>query len=96
MEDQRLRKFERFYTIEEVASLTRRSVSVTRNYAAKLGLGRKVPNRGRHFLYTHDDVVKVLLYKTSISKVAKKKVAIKRAGKKKPVIAKKRRNSKAP
>jgi len=68
----------------------------TKTYAAKLGLGKKVPNRGRHFLYTHDEVVKVLLYKTSISKPAKKKVDTKKAAKKKPVIASKRRNNKAP
>jgi hypothetical protein len=76
--------------------LTRRSVSITKTYAAKLGLGKKVPNRGRHFCYTHDDVVKVLLYKTSISKPTKKKVATKEARTKKPVIAGKRRNNKAP
>jgi DNA-binding transcriptional MerR regulator len=78
-----MRNYERFYTIQEVASLTRRSVSMTRTYAAKLGLGKKVLNRGRHFYYTHDDVVKVLLYKTSISKSTKKKLDTKKAEKKK-------------
>jgi hypothetical protein len=82
-EDHQLRNFERFYTIQEVASLTRRSVSITKTYAAKLGLGKKVPNRGRHFYYTHDDVVKVLLYKTSISKSTKKKLDTNKAEKKK-------------
>jgi hypothetical protein len=58
-------------------------VSITKTYAAKLGLGKKVPNRGRHFYYTHDDVVKVLLYKTSISKSTKKKLDTNKAEKKK-------------
>jgi hypothetical protein len=90
-----MRNYERLYTIQEVASLTRRSVSMTRTYAAKLGLGKRVPDRGRHFYYTHDDVVKVLLYKSSISKPPEKKVDPKKAGKKKPVVGRKRKTKKA-
>lgn len=83
-----MRHFERFYTIQEVASLTRRSVGITKTYASKLGLGKRIPNRGRHFFYTYDEVVKVLLFKTSQTKSAKKKVDTKNAGKNKPVMAK--------
>ena len=91
-----MRKHERLYTIQEVASLTRRSVGITRIYAAKLGLGKTVLHRGRTFFYTHDDTVKVLLYKASISKPTKKKVAMMKVGKKKPVIARKRKTKKVP
>jgi hypothetical protein len=89
-----MRKFERLYTIQEVASLTRRSVSITSSYAAKLGLGKRVPNRGRSFYYTYNDAVQILLYRASISKPTKKKVATMKVGKKKPVIARKQKTQK--
>jgi hypothetical protein len=86
-----MRNYERLYTIQEVASLTRRSVSITKTYAAKLGLGKKDPKRGRSFFYTKDDAVQILLYRASISKPTKKKVATTNAGKRKPVIARKQK-----
>lgn len=91
-----MRKYERLYSIQEVASLTRRSVSITKTYAAKLGLGKTDPKRGRSFFYTQKDAVQILLYKASISKPTKKKVDIKKVGERKPVIATKRSNKKAP
>jgi hypothetical protein len=71
--------------------LTRRSVSITKTYAAKLGLGKTDPKRGRSFFYTKDDAVRILLYRASISKPTKKKVAMMKVGKKKPVIARKQK-----
>jgi len=91
-----MRQFERFYTIQEVASLTRRSVGITKTYASKLGLGKRIPNRGGKFFYTYDEVVKVLLFKTSQIKSTKKEIDTKKAGKNKPVMARKRKTSKAP
>ena len=65
--------------------MTRRSVSITKTYAAKLGLGKKDPKRGRSFFYTKDDAVRILLYRASISKPTKKKVVTKKAGRQEPV-----------
>ncbi len=91
-----MRNHERLYTIQEVASLTRRSVGITRVYAAKLGLGKRVPNRGRNFCYTYDDAAKILLYKTNILKSTKKKVVTKKAAKRKVVIARQRKPNMVP
>jgi hypothetical protein len=91
-----MRKFERLYTIQEVASLTRRSVSMTKTYAARLGLGKTDPNRGRSFFYTKDDAVLILLYKTGMAKSSKKTVDNKKVVKKKPVGLRKGSNKEAP
>lgn len=86
-----MRSFQRLYTIEEVASLTHRSVGITKTYAAKLGLGKKYPNRGRSFFYTQDDAVRILMHMTSMAKPTKKKLDTKN----KPVAAKMLNSKKA-
>jgi hypothetical protein len=40
-----MRSSQRLYSIQEVASLTYKSVGITKICAAKLGLGKKYPNR---------------------------------------------------
>lgn len=90
-----MRSSRRLYTIEEVASLTYKSVSITKACAAKLGLGKKYPKRGRSFLYTQDDALRILAYMQSISRPTKRKVATMKVGKRKPVIASKRKTTKA-
>lgn len=62
----------RLYTVEEVASLVYKSVGVIKTYAAKMGLGRRYANRGRSFLYTRDDAVRILMHITSLANFSKK------------------------
>lgn len=69
-----MRNSHRLYTVEEVASLTYKSVSIIKTYAAKLGLGRRYANRGRSFLYSQDDAVRILVHITSLAIPSKKKV----------------------
>lgn len=90
-----MRSSQRLYTIEEVASLTYKSVGIIKTYAAKLRLGKKYPHRGRSFLYTQGDAVRILVYMQSISRPTKKKVHTKKSGKNKPVVAKRLNDRKA-
>ena len=68
-----MRTSRRLYTVEEVASLTYKSVGIIKTYAAKLGLGRRYENRGRSFLYSQDDAVRILIHITSLARPSKKK-----------------------
>jgi hypothetical protein len=90
-----MRSSQRLYSIQEVASLTYKSVGIIKTYAAKLGLGRKYSNRGRSFLYTQDDALRILTHITSMAKPTKKKVATKKVGERKPVVAKRLNSRKA-
>lgn len=91
-----MRRFQRLYTIEEVASLTYKSVGIIKTYAAKLGLGRRYENKGRNFLYTQDEAVRILIHITSLAKPSKKKLGAKKSGKNVPVVAKRLNHQKEP
>ena len=90
-----MRSSTRLYTIEEVASLTYKSVGIIKGHAAKLGLGRRYANRGRNFFYSQDDAVRILTHITSMAKPTKKKADARKSGKNKPVAAKRLNSKKA-
>ena len=75
-----MRTSRRLYTVAELAALTYKSEGIIKTYAAKLGLGKRYADRGRHFLYSQDEAVRLLIHITGLANPSKKRARGKLAG----------------